>query len=470
MDPRFEGLVQSGATERAAAALEKAVREGADRDLFRINTLEFASEHGLEENEAIDAFLHALKLGLFDLSWDLTCPQCGAVIDAASTLKQVTKDQYPCTVCATNYPATTDEMIEANFTVSPRVRKIAEHDPDSLTVLQYYASHTYGSRVRLPKDTDWQALHAELVIDGEPVPAGEKVILSVQLPNEPMLLVFEPVVHAVTLINVQGEPARERQEATLTFTRGGSSPPEVTLRPGPCRFVLQNKSDKRIYPGVLRKGSDPFMKLVQTKRRFLTARRLMTNQTFFDLFHTDALDIDQRLKVTKLTVLFTDLKGSTELYERVGDLVAYDLVKKHFGVLGEVIRKHGGSLVKTIGDAVMATYDSPERGMASALEMRKAMMDFNAQNRPGDLTVKIGLHEGPCLAVVLNERMDYFGQAVNIAARVQGLASAQSIFTTEPVVRDEEVGKLLGARGLQPMPQKAMLKGIKEELLVYEIP
>jgi class 3 adenylate cyclase len=126
--------------------------------------------------------------------------------------------------------------------------------------------------------------------------------------------------------------------------------------------------------------------------------------------------------------------------------------------------------VKTIGDAVMATYDSPERGMASALEMRKAMMDFNTQNRPGDLTVKIGLHEGPCLAVVLNERMDYFGQAVNIAARVQGLASAQSIFTTEPVVRDEGVGKLLGARGLQPLPQKAMLKGIKEELTVYEIP
>jgi class 3 adenylate cyclase len=118
----------------------------------------------------------------------------------------------------------------------------------------------------------------------------------------------------------------------------------------------------------------------------------------------------------------------------------------------------------------MATFHTPERGLSAALSMRKAMMDFNAQNRPGDLIVKIGLHEGPCLAVVLNERMDYFGQTVNIAARVQGLAAAQAIFATAPVIGDAGVAAALEKAGVKPIPQQAMLKGIKEELTVYEIP
>jgi class 3 adenylate cyclase len=164
------------------------------------------------------------------------------------------------------------------------------------------------------------------------------------------------------------------------------------------------------------------------------------------------------------------LRGSTELYERVGDLVAYDLVRAHFRVLNEIIAAEAGAVVKTIGDAVMATFPTPDKAVAAALRMREAMRQFNRDNVREDLSLKIGIHEGPCLAVVLNDRQDYFGQTVNIAARVQGLAISRTIFASRPVVEHPHTTTLLAARGLTPVLQERALRGITDYVAVYEIP
>src|SRR5262249_50183804 len=156
---------------------------------------------------------------------------------------------------------------------------------------------------------------------------------------------------------------------------------------------------------------------------------------------------------TSLTFLFTDLKGSTELYERVGDLVAFDLVRAHFQVLNEIVAAEAGAVVKTIGDAVMATLATPDRAITAALRMREAMRHLNDGHRGQDLLLKIGIHEGPCLAVVLNDRQDYFGQTVNIAARVQALADERSILATKSVVTYPQASSLLQVRGLEPVAQ-----------------
>jgi class 3 adenylate cyclase len=124
--------------------------------------------------------------------------------------------------------------------------------------------------------------------------------------------------------------------------------------------------------------------------------------------------------------------------------------------------------VKTIGDAVMVTFPTPDRGLAAALRMRDALRTVN-DARSGELTVKIGLHEGPCLAVMLNERLDYFGQTVNIAARVQGLCQSRSIFATRPVVEEPQAARLLRSMGVTPVAQSANLRGISDALTVYEI-
>src|SRR4051794_25734451 len=108
--------------------------------------------------------------------------------------------------------------------------------------------------------------------------------------------------------------------------------------------------------------------------------------------------------------------------------------------------------------------------LAAALRMRAAMRDLNAERGREDLLLKIGIHEGPCLAVTLNERQDYFGQTVNIASRVQDLAVSYAILATGSVLEDPRASTILASRGIAPIPQRAALRGIDQEIQIYEVP
>lgn len=441
---------------------------GTDVDLCRINVLALAERLELPATDLLDGFLHAAKLGLFEMAWNVCCPGCGGVLDGSSTLKAFVKDTYPCALCATAYEPTLDELVEVTFSVSPAVRRIAGHTPDSLPIWDYYRQMYFGSGLKLPPEEELSRLVGRFTLEAEHLGPGERIVLSLSLAPE-FFIVFDPVTHSAHFLDVKGEPTTERQEIRVVFTSTGATHASHALRPGPLRLVLDNSSNRRILPGVFR-ANDEFHAIFSQRRPALTAKHLLTSQTFRELYKTDMLEVDQRLKIGSLTVLFTDLKGSTELYERVGDLVAYDIVRRHFGVLAEVVRDHDGAIVKTIGDAVMATFSTPEDGLRAALAMHAAMALFNqAQNRE-ELMVKIGLHDGPCLAVTLNERLDYFGQTVNIAARVQALAGPSSIFVTAPVVERPGVRNLLGERHIQPQSRTAELKGISEAVTVFEIP
>ena len=466
-EPRFTVLRQS-ADARAVAAIEKLVQDGTDQQLNRINVLDFAAKSGLPVDTMLDAFLHAAQLGLFEMSWNVLCPGCGGVINANTSLKTIHQHDYPCAICNAGYEPTLDEMVEVAFTVSPRVRKIAAHSPDTLPMWDYIRQMFWSSGIEMPEDVPMQRLMQDIVIDWTELPAGEKATMSLQLP-EGFVIMFEPVTHAAHFMDVQGEPTRDRQETGIVFNNVQAPTGTVKLRPGPLRLTLENRTESRVLPALYIAG-DELHHMLAKRKKFLTARHLLTNQTFRDLFRTDMLEIDQRLKITSLTFVFTDLKASTELYERVGDLVAYDLVKQHFGVLNEVVGRESGAVVKTIGDAVMASFPTPDRGIAAVLAMREAMKKLNSGRDSEDLMLKIGIHEGPCLAVTLNDRLDYFGTTVNIASRVQGLAMSHSIFATEPIVKDPAVAVLLAAAGLTPVPQRCNLRGIADELTVYEIP
>src|SRR5262249_43738497 len=300
------------------------------------------------------------------------------------------------------------------------------------------------------------------------LPPGEKALLSLTLPAE-FIIVFEPVTHTAQFIDVKGEPTRERQSLTMVINRRHPETQTLSMQPGPLRLTLENRTDHRVLPGVFIAGN-ALHDMLGKRKPFLTAKRMLTNQTFREIYRTSTLDVDQRLKITSLTFLFTDLKGSTDLYERVGDLVAFDLVKEHFKVLHEIIGAETGAVVKTIGDAVMATFPTPDRALAAALRIREAMHKLNAQRKSEDLLLKIGIHEGPCLAVTLNDRQDYFGQTVNIASRVQGLAMSRSILATGAVVEHPTASALLKSDGIKPMPRRLPVRGVAEELSVYEIP
>jgi class 3 adenylate cyclase len=459
-------VLRQSADPETVAEIERFVAEARDRDLCRVNVIDFAKTRRLDEERVIAAFLHAARLGIFELSWNVLCPGCGGVLDTSTTLKSVKHDDYICALCAEGYQPNLDEMVEVTFTVSRRVRKIAAHEPDELPFFEYLRQLFWASGMNIPENLE--QVGEEITLDTLELPAGEKAQLSLQLPAE-FLILFEPVTHAAQFIDVKGAPTRERQNLSVVFNNLRAPTGTVEMRPGPLRLSLENRTETRVLPAIWIAG-DALHKLLGRRRPFLTAKRLLTNQTFRDIYRTDTIDPHQRLKITSLTFLFTDLKGSTELYQRVGDLAAFDLVRAHFGVLNEIVAGEAGAVVKTIGDAVMATFPTPDRAVSAALRIREAMHTLNAERGGEDLLVKIGIHEGPCLAVVLNERQDYFGQTVNIASRVQGLAASRAIYATGPVVDHPQTANLLAASGVRPVAQQRELRGIPEAVPVYEIP
>jgi class 3 adenylate cyclase len=460
-------VLKQTADPAVADAIARLIDQGEDHELNRINVLDFSKQHSLDEERVISGFLHASRLGLFDLTWNVLCPGCGGVLDAHSTLKSLRHEDYHCGLCACGYEASVDEQVEVAFTVSPKVRRIAAHDPNTLPLWEYFKQVFWSSGVDFNKES-FETLSDEVTLDALELPPGEKAVLSLQLPAQ-FIIVFEPVTHSAQFIDVQGEPTKDRQQMSLLYNKQHAPVGTTTMRPGPLRLSLDNQAGVRTLPTVFI-AAEALHHLIGKRKPFLTAKRMLSNQTFRDVFKADNLNIDQRLKITSLTFLFTDLKGSTALYERVGDLAAFDLVRAHFHALLEIIASEKGAVVKTIGDAVMATFVRPEHAIVAGLRMRAAMEKLNAERGTADLVVKIGIHEGPCLAVMLNERQDYFGQTVNIAARVQSLSTSQEIHITGPVIDAPAVAEVLERASIKPIQKQAALRGIADKMVVYEIP
>src|SRR5438094_3549362 len=220
-------MLRQSADSGAVDAIEKLVEDGPDRALCRVNVLAFARRSGVDEERAIAAFLHAARLGMFELSWNVLCPGCGGVLDTSATLKSVNKEEYDCALCAAGYRPTLDEMVEVTFTVSRRVRRIAAHDQHELPFAEYFRQIFWGSGIDIPDD--FEQLVEEIVLDQIELPPGEKALLSLQLPVE-FVIVFDPVTHGTQFLDVKGEPTRERQNLSLVFDKLRAPTGTVTLR------------------------------------------------------------------------------------------------------------------------------------------------------------------------------------------------------------------------------------------------
>ncbi|MGZ5025081.1 MAG: DUF5939 domain-containing protein, partial [Chthoniobacterales bacterium] len=287
-------LLRESATREVVSALEEAIAHAPDRELSRINALAFATRKNLDEEDVIAAFLHAAHTGIFDLSWNILCPGCGGVLDTAVSLKSVDQAKYNCALCAAGYEPTLDEMVEVTFTVNPRVRRIAAHHPETLPWREYFRQVFWGSGVDLPDDDAFEKLIDEITLESLELPAGEKAVLSLQLP-EAFLIIFDPVIHMAQFIDVKGEPTRERQSLSFIMTKDHAPTGTIQMRPGPLRLSLENRSGARTLPGIWI-ASHKLHELLGRRRSFLTAKRLLSNQTFRDLYRTDTLAVDQRLK------------------------------------------------------------------------------------------------------------------------------------------------------------------------------
>jgi hypothetical protein len=164
--------LRESAKAEAVSAIERLIESAPDSALCRINALAFAAEHKLDEEEVIAAFLHSARLGIFDLSWNILCPGCGGVLDSGRTLKSVNQADYSCALCAAAYEPTLDEMVEVTFTISPRIRKIAAHDPHTLPWIEYFRQLFWSSGVDLPADDTLAKLIKDITLHTVELPAG----------------------------------------------------------------------------------------------------------------------------------------------------------------------------------------------------------------------------------------------------------------------------------------------------------
>lgn len=196
---------------------------------------------------------------------------------------------------------------------------------------------------------------------------------------------------------------------------------------------------------------------------------LLLVPAFWELFSGEAPAADESLRIGRVAILFTDLRGSTAMYAERGDPRAYRLVRDHFAILTEAISRNNGAIVKTIGDAVMASFGSGADAVRAAFESQ-AELCARAQDMGGELVLKAGVHAGACLTVKLNDRLDFFGGAVNTAARVQGLSRGNDVVVTDQVIADIETEGNSDKRQFRTEKSfDARLRGLSKPVRVHRL-
>src|SRR6266404_3794172 len=216
----FAALRQS-ADQAVVDMFERMVREAPDHALNRMNALDLAAKAYGEkadvgEEQVIAALLHAVALGLMEMTWSVMCPSCAGVLSANKSLKTLNRAQYNCAFCAAGYETSLDNLVEVTFTVSPRVRKIAAHNPDELPAAEYYRQVFWSSAIDLRGDPE--TLLREVTLEMVELPAGERAILSLHVPAG-TLIVFDPVTHTAQFLEVRGEETAERQNLSVIFNK-----------------------------------------------------------------------------------------------------------------------------------------------------------------------------------------------------------------------------------------------------------
>ncbi|MBI2606948.1 MAG: adenylate/guanylate cyclase domain-containing protein [Deltaproteobacteria bacterium] len=449
---------------RVVSKLESLIRAEDDFALFRVNPIALASEKNIAETESIDLFLHATKLGLFEMNWNLLCPFCSDIVTSFASLKTV-HSHFFCTMCREGTDATLDDFIQVSFTVSPQIRTIAAHDPESLSVQDYYLKYRFSREGRIPGGPRFIEAIPRMLKHMSYFAPGEKKNIRIEL-ERGQIMGHDLLNNAGFMYDVSETRAKGIQAVSVRFSETKAEPDQGSALSGTTDFEIENTAAKKASLLLLAFPPGHVNSPLEFEP-YLSGKKLLSTQSFRDLFRTEVIEGEEGIGVRDLTFLFTDLKGSTELYDRIGDLKAFALVRQHFDTLGKVVSGNRGAIVKTIGDAVMATFLSPEDAIKAATGMIDEIQEFNDGPDGKRIILKIGVHKGASIAVTLNERLDYFGQSVNIAARVQGLADAEEIYVTEDVYGFPGVRELLSSYHITP--KKARLKGVQDEMQVYRI-
>ncbi len=210
-----------------------------------------------------------------------------------------------------------------------------------------------------------------------------------------------------------------------------------------------------------------FMEMVHLQEACLTLYRNRTISpsriSLLDTYARKSLEKSMSRDSQVLTILFADISGSTGMYEHLGDENAHKIVSRCLAVISEAVDRHLGTIVKTIGDEVMCTFEEAEQAVLAAVSMQKAVdaMPPILPNQSVKPNIRVGLHMGP----VIMRSSDIFGDAVNMAARMVELAKPRQIVTNQQTIHALPDGAGIDIKCID----RTTIKGKAGEFIIYEI-
>jgi class 3 adenylate cyclase len=379
---------------KAVDALVDLLRNGADADLVRIRPFELAHDRSLDDREMLRVCLHAVTLGLVEMRWALVCPSCRTANDQVTSLAEVGASSH-CQLCDLSYGLELDRAVEATFVPHASVREVSN------------AMFCIGGPYRTP----------HVVVQATIDDRAKKVLEAPEAGRYRLFARGGPIASVEVATDAP-------KEASVTLMADGFDPAELSIAPEGA-LTVENHSGSALHVKIERLG---YASLAAT------AHVVTTMPEFRRYFSRDLLKPSTPLKVASCAILFSDLTGSTALYTQAGDAAAFRLVDDHFDLLRKVIGENGGAVVKTMGDAIMAAFTEPLQCVRAAIASLHAFETFRAGAEHGELTgIKLGLFGGPCYVVTANDAIDYFGQTVNCASRVQHCAETGEIVFEEEI-------------------------------------
>ena len=421
-----EKLLADGIEAGVIARLIRFIEYGDDLTLTRFRPYELADQWNVSRRVVLEACLRATRAGLLDLQWDLLCPLCRGAKETGSSLRDI-NSQIHCDTCRVDFTVNFDRFVEVTFRPNAALRQIEN--------LEF----CMGSPQRTPHIVAQQLL----------APRAQRRLRPPLEPGRYRLRALE----LSGGIDVTVTPQGGATSVAVAVTDAGWPGAELRLAKLPTLHLENNTDQEHLL----------ILERLAWGDQAATAAEVTALQVFRDLFSSEALRPGEQISVGTLTVLFTDLRDSTRLYREIGDATAFGRVMNHFDVLKEIIAKENGALVKTIGDAVMAVFREPASGLRAMLKAQQVLAAPPDGSAP--MTLKAGLHTGPCIAVTLNDRLDYFGSTVNMAARLEGLSTGNDVVISGAFYADPEVQEFIRDRGaeINATAFEMHLKGFDDE-------
>lgn len=417
---------QARIVERLAAF----VREASDADAGRMRPFELADRWHLDRRAVLETCLAAVGAGLLELAWDLVCPSCRTATERPATLSEL-GDEGHCQLCDISFDLEFDRAVEATFRPARGVRAVDE------------GPYCVGGPQRTP----------HVVVQALLPASGSRVLGAPRRPGAYRVFVRGGAVTELA-VKEGGDTS-----AKLQVEGDALAPATLGVAPGASIEIEQTGGGER-HVKIERLGYS---------ENAATAHLVSMLPVFRRRFGSEVLRPGVTLRVGRVALLFTDLTASTALYSAVGDAKAFKLVCDHFDLLREIVERKNGVIVKTIGDSVMAAFAKERDALGAALEMQRAFPRFRAESPEASASfLKIGVYAGPCYTVTANRVLDYFGQSVNLAARLQDAARAGEIVISEELADEAaERGWLDGVPTAERF--EAMLKGVAEPMRVARV-